>query len=326
MVSDAPSRTESGCSAALYAPQYAPRGTDSAEREEHRRSRLVSCPVVDLRPHPSYIRHRLSVDTPKLSALAERGDLAFCDPTVITRDLIVIDGYARWELAKRNGREMLHCMQYDLTSEEALGELLRTHCSSRGLNDFIRIELALDLEPHFQERALVNRQAGGKSKGSSKLTKDQRVDTRREVARVAGVSSGNVRKVKRILMRACSPLLEAARSEEVSINLAEKWSGAPQMRQQECLRHFRIQRYVKRKAQNLVTAHVAQVSQSARERQPMKLSDLVGLVNQMASSTENQTIDVNSIDVELLDAPGRIVFVTKEPIRSLTPVQGTLPQ
>lgn len=65
---------------------------------------------------------------------------------------------------------------------------------------------------------------------------------------------------------------------------------------------------------------------SVAVRQPMKLSDLVGLVNQMASSTENQTIDVNSIDVELLDAPGRIVFVTKEPIRSLTPVQGTLPQ
>jgi hypothetical protein len=66
---------------------------------------------------------------------------------------------------------MLHCIQYDLTSEEALGKLLRTRCSSRGLNDFIRIELALDLEPHFQEKALTNRQAGGKSRGSSKWQK-----------------------------------------------------------------------------------------------------------------------------------------------------------
>jgi integrase len=36
--------------------------------------------------------------------LAERRDLAFRDPIVITRDRMVIDGYARWELAKRNGR------------------------------------------------------------------------------------------------------------------------------------------------------------------------------------------------------------------------------
>src|SRR5437763_15270338 len=50
--SDAASRAESGCSAGLYAPQYAP---------------LVCCPVGELRAHPSYARHKLSVDVSKLS-------------------------------------------------------------------------------------------------------------------------------------------------------------------------------------------------------------------------------------------------------------------
>jgi hypothetical protein len=86
--SDAASRAESGCSAASYAPQYAP---------------LICCPVGELRAHPSYARHKLSVDASKLSSLSGRGDLAFCDPIVVTRDRIVIDGYARLELAKEKG-------------------------------------------------------------------------------------------------------------------------------------------------------------------------------------------------------------------------------
>jgi len=41
---------------------------------------LVCCAVGELRAYPSYARHKLSVDVSKLSALSERGDLAFCDP------------------------------------------------------------------------------------------------------------------------------------------------------------------------------------------------------------------------------------------------------
>ena len=78
------------------------------------------------------------MDALKLSALADRGDRAFCEPISITRDGMVIDGYARWELAKRKDRRMLDCYEYDLSSEEALEELIRTHCASRGLTDFVR--------------------------------------------------------------------------------------------------------------------------------------------------------------------------------------------
>jgi hypothetical protein len=246
------------------------------------------------------------VDPCKLSALADRGDRAFCDPIAITRDRIVIDGYARWELAKRTGRRMLECFEYELSPEDALEELIRSHCASRGFTDFVRIELALDLERHFQQKALLNQQAGGQGKGLSKLTIAQRVNTRREVARLAGVSSGNVRKVKNILAHACSPLRQAAREEEVSINLADKWCLEPEAQQQEHLRLMRIERGIKRKARNLIAAHLARVSPSTRDRQVIKLSDLVGLLN-----------DIGSVEVEIVDAPGRTMFATKELIDSL---------
>jgi hypothetical protein len=181
------------------------------------------------------------------------------------------------------------------------------------LTDFVRIELALDLEPYLQQKAHMNQLAGGQGKGLSKLTIAQRVDTRREVARLAGVSSGNVRKVKSILTHACSSLVQAARAEEVSINLADKWCLEPEAQQKEYLRRMRIERGIKRKARNLVAAHLARASSSTRDRQLIKLSDLVGLLNGAVS-----------VEVEILDAPGKTIFVTKELIHSLTPRQEVL--
>src|SRR5690348_12899336 len=47
---------------------------------------VVTCGVAELRPHPSYIRHKLAVPAIKLSALQALGNLAFSYPLVITRD------------------------------------------------------------------------------------------------------------------------------------------------------------------------------------------------------------------------------------------------
>ena len=75
--------------------------------------------------------------------------------------------------------------------------LVRKHRRSQGMNDFIRIVLALDIEPYLKDQAFLNRQAGGRLKGLSKLTQAQKVNSRAEVAQV---SVGNVHKVKYILL------------------------------------------------------------------------------------------------------------------------------
>ena len=53
------------------------------------------------------------------------------------------------------------------------------------------------------------------------------IDVRSEIARMAGVSSGNVTKVKQILARACQELQEELRRGEVSIHRAHSWSSQP---------------------------------------------------------------------------------------------------
>ena len=99
--------------------------------------------------------------------------------------------------------------------------ILQTHCRPEWLNAFSRVQLALDLEPWFREKARVNQSAGGKKKGSSKLTEDRRIDCRKQIATLAGVSTGNVTKVKQILdsPRALR-LIEALRPGEISIHRA----------------------------------------------------------------------------------------------------------
>jgi hypothetical protein len=155
--------------------------------------------VVELRPHPSYVRHQLSVSASQLSALAALGSLAFREPIVVTRNRTIVDGYARFQLAQRQERETLFCLEYDLTEEEALRWLIQSHRPSWGLNAFSRVLLVLELEPFLQERARANQQIGGQHKGSSNLTEAQKVDSRSELAAAAGVSPGNIRKVKQLI-------------------------------------------------------------------------------------------------------------------------------
>ncbi len=151
------------------------------------------------------------------------------------------------------------------------------------------------------------------------MTEAERVDSRREIARVAHVSLGNVRKVKRIRAHACLSLLEAARTEEISINLADKWSNKPETEQQEHLRLFRIEKGIRKKARQLVAAHVAEGSVTRADARVFRLSDLVRRLNQLNDTDAEQSNELGSIEVNLVSGPGRAIFVTEDLIEALRP-------
>ena len=182
----------------------------------------MPCDPQDLRPHPSYAKHGLTVPASKLSALRERGERAFAEFLTITRDRTIIDGYARWELAKQLRRPILHCVEYELSEAEALQWLLEKHRRSDGLNAFSRIMLALDLEPDLTQKARANKQVGGQQKGWSNLTKAQQVHVRSEIAKAAAVSAGNVTKVKQLNETCVPEYINALTCDEVSIHWAWK--------------------------------------------------------------------------------------------------------
>lgn len=202
----------------------------------------MPCDPQRLRPHPSYVRHGLAFPADKLSALRTRKELAFLEPLTVTRDWIIIDGYARWELAKELKRPSLHCIEYDLTETEALEWLLQRHRRSAGLNDYSRIMLAWDLEPALFEKARANRQLGGREKGLSNLTKAEQVHVRSEIAKAAAVSTGNVTKVKQLNETCVPELIAALYNDEVSIHWAWKLRNAPAEDQLDALARFRFEK------------------------------------------------------------------------------------
>jgi hypothetical protein len=128
----------------------------------------------------------------------------------------------------RKGEANIACLQLDLRDQETILWLIHRHQRSRGINDFNRILLALELEPYFKDRARANQRLGGLMKGSSELTEAEKLDVRAEVADAAGVCVATVSKVKRLVSVAHPTILQALREGEVSIHLAHTWIQKPE--------------------------------------------------------------------------------------------------
>ena len=287
---------------------------ETGRQHDDNHGRPVTCRLGELRPHPSYVRLRLTVPVSKLSALAEQGDLAFREALLITRECIVIDGYAQLELARRQGRPTLPCIEYELTEDEALLWLLQKHRRSNGMNDFCRILLALELEPCSRERALSNQRLGGWMKGSSNLTEAATVDVRKEIAAAAGVSVGNVTKVKQLVRNAHPELLEALRGGEVSIHWAWKWSTESPDQQIEAFRTYRNKKGVNKAIRDLISRHGPRNLPTA--------PDVGSLVRRLSGLSSGEC---SSVSVSVIRVQGKMIFVTEELIQSLPPYQESIP-
>jgi hypothetical protein len=151
--------------------------------------RVVPWRVRDLTPHPSYAQLGIKVPASRLNELLELGEDAFVFPLSVTSTGIIIDGYARLEIARLQGRETLMCVEFDIPEEEALRRLILCHRRLSGLPPFCRVKLAVPLAKSLKEKALQHQQNGGKNKGSSKLTEAERIEVRKEIAAAAGVLS-----------------------------------------------------------------------------------------------------------------------------------------
>jgi hypothetical protein len=232
----------------------------NASRSQLSSSPTPASPMIEQRvdtllAHPGFAKHTLGYSTQEISALNDRGESAYLDPLTITQDGYVVDGYAVWQLAKIQHRATVPCIIRHMSEEEALLHLIEKNRGSKGINDFVRILLALELEPWFRTRAKSNQRRGGREKGSSQLTEADRLDVRREISRAAGVSVGNVSKVKRILVGAVPELKDALRLGEIRISRAEGWARSSPTCQRRCLADHRDNRGIHRTIDRLLKKH-----------------------------------------------------------------------
>ncbi len=214
-------------------------------------SRLEGRPVVrspkQLQLHPALQEIGWTGVIDEFNDAARNKDQSVPVPILITTNGTILGGIGRWQSALFDDRREINCFEYSLTEEEALQFIISHHQPQSGWNKYVRICLALKLEPYFQQKALDNMRAGGKYKGSVNLPEVQHIDVREEIARVAGVGARNVSNVKTIREMAHPRLKEALRERTLSINRATQLCKLPR---DEQLEHFI--RYIEERATNKV--------------------------------------------------------------------------
>jgi hypothetical protein len=138
---------------------------------------------------------------------------------------ILLDGQSRLELYR-------DCHEDDTISPPEIEEIslptrdvaklwiVRNQLARRNLGDFERAQLALMLAPAVKQKAAEKQREGGAAKVPQNYAEP--IDTRKEVAAIAGVSHETVRKVKSIVEHAPPAVVEAVRKGEVSINKAHQ--------------------------------------------------------------------------------------------------------
>jgi hypothetical protein len=231
--------------------------------------------------------------------------LSSCPPLLITRDGLIIDGYARWDLARRQGCPVLPCVSLDVSEEEALEHLLHNEVRHNGMNAYLRIELALELEPWLREKGLANQRAGGHEKGSTSLAEADRIDVRKRIASIACASVGNVNKVKYLRSQAAPELKDALRNGTVTINRAFLWAKVSTSGQCTALSEWEHKR--------AISGVISQVLRR-RHRNSAAAIDPVDMVRALRDAMATAP---EQIPVRILRTPGRAVYITHELARSL---------
>lgn len=244
---------ESAAQQSLFAaPAAAP--SDSVDAAA---PRMVMRGTDALKPHPSLLKQNLWPTNERLLALEKLGKAIFEQPLLITQENLIVDGYARWRIARNQQRDTMLCQVCQLTEQEALQRILQTHRRPEWLNAFSRVQLALDLEPWFREKARANQSAGGKEKVSSILTEDRRLDCRKQIATLSGVSTGNVTKVKQVLLSpGALQLIEALRPGEIRIHRAWTLSKLSIREQEAALGYRRTKKRANERLRMLLSKNI----------------------------------------------------------------------
>jgi hypothetical protein len=175
-----------------------------------------------LRPHPAF-DHIGWRDIEDLNRVAQRDSQWVLEPLRITKRGIILSGVGEWQLAVYERKPYVYCIEYDLDNNQALQFILERSGTQKGLNDFVRIRLALTLEDYLRTKGRENMSVGGKHKGLTNSPNLTPIDVRRSIANVAGTGTGNVDKVRTILQKAHPNIIRASQDGSLHIHRAWTW-------------------------------------------------------------------------------------------------------
>jgi len=202
---------------------------------------VAAAPTVRIDPEFQALIPPLSDDERR--QLEENIKADGCRDPLVTWKGVLLDGHNRHEICERLGIPY-ETAELEFTDHaSAKVWIIRNQFGRRNLAPFQRAELAMALEPLIAPKAKANQRESrgrhekksicqncktahwpdeGCSKGPQKSANLKRVDTRAEIAAVAGVSHDTIHKAKVIAAKAPEPVKAKLRTGEISINAAYK--------------------------------------------------------------------------------------------------------
>ena len=145
-----------------------------------------------------------------------------CRDRLVIWDGKIIDGHNRYEICHKHEVPFETKEMFFDERGEVIEWIIKNQFGRRNLEPYVRSVLALRLEDEIKVRAKENQkirkgdQPGASTQKSAELPKQ--TETRKEIAKLAGVSHDTISKVKVIEEKATSEQKEALRSGEKKIN------------------------------------------------------------------------------------------------------------
>lgn len=145
------------------------------------------------------------------------------DALVLWGDTL-IDGHNRYSICKKHDIPFKTIQEEFKSRDDVIRWIILNQFGRRNLPAYERARLALRLKPVIAEKAKENERKGAEmtnNTGSQKSVNPiQKVDTQKELAKVAGVSHDTIAKVEKIEQKAPEAVKKQLRTGEISINKA----------------------------------------------------------------------------------------------------------
>jgi hypothetical protein len=134
-------------------------------------------------------------------------------------DLVIVDGHNRYQIAREHNLKWNHKVMNFESREEAKIWIVKNQLGRRNLLPQVRALLALKVEPEIGRIAEKNLHLSG-GKGCQKSDKVKPIDTKKELAQIAGVSHDTIHKIKKIEAEATPHIKELLYSGTITTNQA----------------------------------------------------------------------------------------------------------
>ena len=142
------------------------------------------------------------------------------EPILLWNDTI-IDGHNRYEIACKHKIKYNTVNKEFETKEQVIEWMILNQFGRRNLSAYQRSLLALKLKPVFEEKAKENQLRTNDNRVCQK-SDEQKIDTKKEIAKIASVSHDTIAKVQKIEEKATPETKEKINKGEISINKAYK--------------------------------------------------------------------------------------------------------